>query len=97
LRRRVDGANFRAHAQLQLRSAAPIPVNIFDPTFLFASLLWGSVGVAYCVYGKRQQEILPLVGGVVMIVTAYFIGSALLMSLICIGVIVSVYLLMRRG
>ena len=72
-------------------------MNIFDPTFLFASLVWGSMGVAYCVYGKKQQEIPPLVGGVVMIVAAYFVSSALLMSLICIAAMVSVYLLMRRG
>lgn len=72
-------------------------MNILAPTFLFASLIWGSIGVAYCVYGRKQQEILPLVGGVVMIVAAYFVSSALLMSLICMVVMVSVYLLMRRG
>lgn len=97
MHRPLDGANLSAHGQLQFRPSAPIRVNILDPTFLFASLIWGSVGLAYCVYGKKQQQILPLVGGVVMILAAYFIGSALLMSLICIAVMVSVYLLMRRG
>jgi hypothetical protein len=72
-------------------------VNILDPTFLFASLIWGSIGVAYCVYGKKEQQVLPLVGGVVMIMAAYVISSALLMSLVCFAVMASVYLLMRRG
>ena len=74
-----------------------IPVNIFDPNFLFASLLWGSVGVGYCIYGRKQQEIVPFAGGLAMIAVAYFVSSALLMSLISIALMVAVYLLMKRG
>ena len=38
-----------------------------------------------------------MVGGVLMIALSYFIGSALLMSLICIGLVVGVYLLVKQG
>jgi hypothetical protein len=72
-------------------------VNLFNPSFLFASLLWGSIGVGYFIYGKKQQSLSPMVGGIVMIAVSYFVGSALLMSLICILLIVAVYLLLRRG
>jgi hypothetical protein len=72
-------------------------VNLFNPSFLFASLLWGSIGVGYFIYGKKQQSLSPMVGGIVMIAVSYFVGSALLMSLICILVIVAVYLLLQRG
>jgi len=65
--------------------------------FLFASLIWGSVGVGYFIYGKRQRSWLPMVGGVAMIGVSYFVGSALLMSLICVGLIVAVYLLLKSG
>ena len=38
-----------------------------------------------------------MLGGVAMIAASYFIPSALLMSLICIVIAVSVYLLLKRG
>jgi len=72
-------------------------VNLFDTKFLFASLLWGSIGVGYCIYGKKQGEMVPLVGGLVMVAVSYFVGSALLMSLISIAVMFAVYLLVKRG
>jgi hypothetical protein len=70
---------------------------MFSASFLFASLLWGSVGVGYFIYGKKQQSLSPMVGGIVMIGVSYFVSSALLMSLICILVILAVYGLVRRG
>ena len=73
------------------------PVNIFDAKFLFASLIWGSIGVGYIIYAKKQQEIVPFIGGLVMIAVSYFVSSALLMSLISVAVIVTVHLLLRRG
>ncbi|MBI3851386.1 MAG: hypothetical protein HY298_14080 [Verrucomicrobia bacterium] len=72
-------------------------MDLFDTNFLFASLFWGSVGIGYWVYGKKQREIMPMNGGVAMIAASYLVGSWLLMSLICIEVTVAVYLLMKRG
>ena len=72
-------------------------MNLLDTNFLFASLIWGSVGVGYCVYGKRQQAWVPFAGGILMITASYFIGSALLMSLVCIGLMVAVSALIKRG
>ncbi|HZL42480.1 MAG TPA: hypothetical protein VFD66_04295 [Verrucomicrobiae bacterium] len=65
--------------------------------FLFASLMWGSIGVGYFVYGKKQSSLIPLVGGLLMIGVSYFIGSALIMSLISLGIIGAVYFLLKRG
>ena len=72
-------------------------MNLLDAKFLFASLIWGSIGVGYFIYGKRQQEIVPLVGGLVMIAVSYLVSSALLMSLISIALIATVHFLLRRG
>lgn len=72
-------------------------MNLFDTNFLFASLIWGSVGVGYWIYGKKQREMTPMLGGMAMIAVSYFVGSWLLMSLICIALIVAVYQLMKRG
>jgi hypothetical protein len=97
LRRRLVRANLLAHDRFQLRPSAEIPVNLFDAKFLIASLLWGSIGGGYFIYGKKQQEIVPLIGGLAMIAVSYLVGSALLMSLISIALMVAVYVLLRRG
>jgi hypothetical protein len=70
---------------------------ILNVNFLFASLIWGSVGVGYCIYGRRQQSIIPFIGGILMIAASYFVGSALLMSLVCIGLMAGVYMLVKQG
>ena len=64
---------------------------------LFASLVWGSVGLGYFVYGKKQGAWPAMVGGVVMMVLSYIVPSTLLMSLSCIGLMALVYFLVRQG
>ena len=78
-------------------SGVEIRMNIFDTKFLFASLLWGSIGVGYFIYGKKQQAMAPLVGGLLMIAVSFLVSSALLMSLISIALMVAVYFLAKRG
>ena len=70
---------------------------MFNTNFLFASLIWGSVGVGYFIYGKKQGSWIPMTGGILMIVVSYFVGSALLMSVISIGIIVTVHALLKKG
>ena len=72
-------------------------MNLLDAHFLFASLIWGSIGVGYCIYGKRQQSWVPMAGGILMIAVSYFVGSALLMSLICAALMGLVYVLLKQG
>ena len=55
---------------------------MFSSSTLFASLIWGSIGLGFMVYGKRQRAIVPLVGGILLMIISYLIGSALLMSLV---------------
>jgi len=69
----------------------------FDSSFLFASLLWGSIGVGYWIYGKKQREMMPMIGGAVMVGLSYFVSSWLLMSLLSIALMFAVYFLMKRG
>ena len=70
---------------------------MFNASFLFASLVWGSIGVGYFIYGKKQQSFSPMIGGILMIGVSYFVGSALLMSAICVLIILAVYGLLKRG
>lgn len=69
----------------------------FDSSFLFASLLWGSVGVGYWIYGKKQREMMPMIGGVAMIAVSYIVSSWLLMTLLAIALMVAVRQMMKRG
>lgn len=70
---------------------------MFSTNSLLASLVWGSVGFGYFVYGKKQGSWIPMVGGVLMMVLSYLVSSALLMSLICIGLMAVVYVSLKRG
>jgi len=86
-----------AGQQARLRAYYRRVVNLLNSNFLFASLLWGSIGVGYCIYGRRQRSIVPFLGGVAMIAVSYFVGSALLMSLLCVALIAGVYFLVKQG
>ena len=70
---------------------------MFNTQFLFASLIWESIGIGYFIYGKKQKSWVPMVGGAMMIAASYFVGSALLMSLLCGGLMVAVYVLLKQG
>jgi glucose dehydrogenase len=66
-------------------------------SFLFASLIWGSIGAGFAIYGKKQRSALALGCGLAMVAISYFVSSAVLMSLACVGIIVAMYLLKRQG
>jgi len=64
-----------------------------DSNYLFASMIWGAVGVGYFIYGKKQKSMAALGGGALMIGASYFFPNVLLMSLVCVGLMAAVYLL----
>ena len=70
---------------------------MFNTNFLFASLIWSAVGVGYWVYGKRQSSWVAMAGGMLMIAVSYLAGSALAMSLVCIGLMAAVYMMLKQG
>jgi hypothetical protein len=57
-----------------------------------ASLLWGvvfgAVGLAYFVYGKKQQRFVPLLCGIGLMAFPYFMSSTVL--LVVVGLALSV-------
>jgi hypothetical protein len=72
-------------------------VNLLDSKFLFASLIWGSVGAGYFIYGKKQQATIPMIAGVVMVAISYLVGSWFWMSLFCLALMTAVYWLVKQG
>src|SRR5256885_16765962 len=55
--------------------------TLFPYTTLFRS------GFGYFIYGKKQKEWPPMAGGAAMMVASYFCGSALVMSVVSIGIV----------
>jgi hypothetical protein len=52
---------------------------------LLWGLLFGSIGLGYFIYGKKQRSIAPLVCGLALMVFPYFVSN--LMLLVGIGAI----------
>ena len=42
-------------------------------------VLFGSVGLAFFTYGKRQRAVVPLLCGVALMVFPYFVSSTILL------------------
>jgi hypothetical protein len=51
---------------------------------LLWGLLFGSIGLGFFIYGKRQKLVVPLVCGLVLMIFPYFISNTIL--LVAIGV-----------
>jgi hypothetical protein len=46
---------------------------------LLWGLLFGSIGLGYFIYGKKQRAVVPLVCGLALMVFPYFVSNALLL------------------
>jgi hypothetical protein len=54
---------------------------------LLASVVVGSVGLGFFIYGKRQQRAPHLVVGLVLMVFPYLVGSVGLMAIIAVALV----------
>ncbi len=54
----------------------------------FLGVIFGSIGLGYFMYGKKQKMTVPLVCGLVLMIYPYFIESTTLLSVI--GVVISI-------
>jgi hypothetical protein len=73
------------------------PFMSIEPSSLFTSLFWSSIGVGFFVYGKKQRSGLPLAGGLLMIGISYFIESPIYLSLSCVGLVVGMYWIHKQS
>ena len=46
---------------------------------LLWGLLFGSIGLGFFIYGKKQQAIVPLVCGLALMIYPYFVTNSLLL------------------
>lgn len=69
---------------------------LFNTDLLLVSMLWGSIGAGFLVYGRKQAATMPTVCGIVLICSS-FIPSGWIMSGVCIAAIAGTTWLAKRG
>jgi len=50
-----------------------------DATILFLGVIFGSIGLGYIVYGRKQKKPIALVSGLVLCGIPYFISNTILL------------------
>ncbi len=70
---------------------------MFDPSTLYASLLWGAVGSGLLIYGKKLSSAPAIIGGLCLVAATFFAGSAGIMSLAGIMIVAAVWFALRLG
>ena len=71
----------------RLSGALVRPLNFTSRRFLdTSSLLWGllfgSIGLGFFVYGRRQKTVVPLVCGVALMIFPYFVSNTILLVIL---------------
>lgn len=87
--RRIDGSDAgvrKIHAYRCCRTptlaAEQAPAEAADAlsaSSLFWGMVFGSIGVGFFVYGKKQGEVIPLLCGLALMIFPYFVSSTLLL------------------
>lgn len=74
-----------------------LPPNLFHTDFLLSSLIWGSIGAGCVIYGKKQTEAVPLIGGLALVAVSYLFSSAVWMSLVSLILIGGMVVAKKQG
>lgn len=69
----------------------------FDPGVLFLSLITSGIGFVLFMYGRKQDRMPQLIGGIVLMIYPYFVSSLLMNLLAGAGIIGAVWLAVRQG
>jgi hypothetical protein len=59
-----------------------------DGTSLMLSLLFGTIGVGYVMFGKKAERMSPLISGAALIVIPYFISNVILLIVVGLALMV---------
>ena len=70
---------------------------MFDPTWLFLSLIPGSIGFVLFVYGKKQERWPQLVAGLLLLVYPYFTDSITALVVVGIVIVAGLWIAVRGG
>jgi hypothetical protein len=70
---------------------------VFDPTWLFLSLIPSGIGFVLFVYGKKQERWPQLVAGLLLMVYPYFTDSIAALVGVGIAIVAGLWLAVRGG
>jgi hypothetical protein len=56
-----------------------------EPATIFAAIIFGSIGMAYIVYGKKQRRGMVLLSGVTLCAYPYFLSN--IIAIVIIGLV----------
>jgi hypothetical protein len=59
-----------------------------DTTTLMLGLLFGSIGMGYFMFGKKQGRMIPLGAGVGLMAIPMFLTNPIACSVVCVGMMV---------
>ena len=69
----------------------PSPLDALDTSSLLWGLLFGSIGLGFFVYGRRQKRVVPLVCGLTLMIFPYFVSNIALLVVLGIALIAIPY------
>ena len=58
-----------------------------SPLTLMMGVLFGSIGLGFFVYGKKQKAVIPFVNGIGLMALPYIISNIYILILLCIGLV----------
>lgn len=64
-----------------------------NPSTLLWGLLFGSIGLGFFVYGRRQKMVVPLLTGVALMILPYFVSNTFLLVMLGVGLLAIPYFL----
>jgi len=62
-----------------------------DMSVLLWGVLFGSIGVGYFMYGKKQQKTVPLIVGILLCIFPYFITNVYMLVIIGVVLVATPY------
>ena len=63
-----------------------------NTTTLFLGLIFGSIGMGYLIYGRKQKHGIALLSGVALCVLPYLVSNILFITLMGVGIMVLPFL-----
>ena len=62
-----------------------------DTSSILWGLLFGSIGLGFFVYGRRQRTVVPLVCGVALMIFPYFVSNTILLVILGVALVAIPY------
>jgi len=64
---------------------------MMDPSTIIWGIIFGSIGMGFFIYGKKQQAFIPLASGIGLMIIPYFVANIYILLLIGLALIALPY------